>query len=211
VGSGKPWHGNKVAIVDSKTGCKSKNGHVGEIWIAGPSITQGYWNRDAQTKEAFGAFIADTGEGPFFKTGDLGFLNDHELFVTGRLKDVIIIRGLNYYPHDIEAAIEGCHDQIGTSACAAFSITIDDEEKLAVIVEIDRKSIRDFDQESIVSAVRHSVWQNHELNVSLIGLLKPLSILKTSSGKIQRQACKKAFIKGTLGEAGRWQADKIAN
>ena len=110
--------------------------HIGEVWIAGASVTQGYWNKVEETEHTFQAYLADTGEGPFLRTGDMGFFQDGVLFVTGRIKDLIIIRGRNYYPQDIELTVERCHPTIRVGCCAAFSIDVDGKEQLVVLAEI---------------------------------------------------------------------------
>jgi acyl-CoA synthetase (AMP-forming)/AMP-acid ligase II len=112
---------------------------VGEIWIEGPSVAQGYWNKTEESRHAFGAYLADTGEGPFLRTGDLGFLDNDELYVTGRLKDLIIVNGHNHYPQDIERTVEQSHPAIRPTCSAAFSVEIDGEERLIVVAEVERR------------------------------------------------------------------------
>jgi acyl-CoA synthetase (AMP-forming)/AMP-acid ligase II len=119
-----------IAIVDPATRLRCQPDQVGEIWVSGPSIAQGYWNQPAATADTFQAYLADTGVGPYLRTGDLGFVHDAELFVTGRLKDLIIIRGRNYYPHDIELSVEQCHPALRVNAGAAFSVEVEHEERL---------------------------------------------------------------------------------
>ena len=122
---------------------------VGEIWLGGKSAAQGYWNRPAETAEAFRAYLADTGERPFLRTGDLGFLREGEVFITGRRKDLIIIRGRNYYPHDIELTAEEAHPALRRRGGAAFSIEADAGEQAVLVHEVERATPQD-QLESIV-------------------------------------------------------------
>ncbi len=139
VGCGQTLPGQTIAIVNSETLAPCTADQVGEIWLAGPSIARGYWGRPPETEQTFRAHIAGTEEGPFLRTGDLGFLQDGELFVTGRLKDLIIIRGRNHYPQDIERTVEQSHPAFQPGWCAAFSVDIDGEERLVVVVEVERR------------------------------------------------------------------------
>lgn len=138
VGSGRAMFDTRIVIVDpeSLTACAPDT--VGEIWVSGPSVAKGYWNKPGETERTCRAYLADSGEGPFLRTGDLGFLKDGELFVTGRLKDLIIIAGRNLYPHDIELTVEQSHPAIRSGCCAAFSVDLADEERLIVAVEVER-------------------------------------------------------------------------
>ncbi|HEV7787209.1 MAG TPA: fatty acyl-AMP ligase, partial [Thermoanaerobaculia bacterium] len=131
VGCGRAWPGERLAIADPETGRRAPAGREGEIWVAGPSVADGYWNRPEETARTFGARLAETGEGPFLRTGDLGLLgSDGELFVTGRLKDLIVVRGRNLYPHDLERTAEESHPALRSGGAAAFSVEADGEERL---------------------------------------------------------------------------------
>jgi acyl-CoA synthetase (AMP-forming)/AMP-acid ligase II len=214
VGCGHTWLGHKVVIADPERLVACAPDRVGEIWIAGPSVAKGYWHKPEVTKAAFAAYLADTGEGPFLRTGDLGFVQEGEVFVTGRHKDLIIIRGTNHYPQDIELTVEECHEAIRPSCCAAFSVEVDGEERLGLVAEIERRFRPRTNKDGagnaeeavkknkvlgeIYEAVKKAVFSNHELQVQDILLLKPGSVPKTSSGKIQRQACKRGFLDGSL-------------
>ncbi|WP_132945411.1 non-ribosomal peptide synthetase [Tumebacillus sp. BK434] len=197
VSSGRSPQAQKVRVVDHETFTVCGEEQVGEIWVSGPSVAQGYWNRPEQTQATFGAMIPETGEGPFLRTGDLGFLKDGELYVTGRMKDLIIIRGRNHYPQDIEFTVQECHPAIATGNLAAFSVLIDEEERLVITAEVER-SMRRSNLDEVVATVRQAVAEAHELQVYGVVLLKPASIPKTSSGKIQRHACKDRFQHGGL-------------
>jgi natural product biosynthesis luciferase-like monooxygenase protein len=192
--------GATIANPETLTRCASNQ--VGEIWVSGASVAQGYWQRPVETEYTFQAYLADTGEGPYLRTGDLGFLQDGELFVTGRLKDLIIIRGRNHYPQDIELTVEQSHPALRSSAGAAFSIEVDDEERLVVVQEVERTYLRKLDVDEVVGAIRQAVWKQHELQVYAVLLLKTAGIPKTSSGKIQRHACRQGFLEESLSVVG---------
>ena len=138
VGCGHVLPDEQVRIVDPKRRTELPLGQIGEVWLSGPSVALGYWNRREATAETFQAFLADTGEGPFLRTGDLGFLKDDELFITGRLKDLIIVGGRNHYPEDIEWTVEQSHPALRSTSCAAFSIDDRGQERLVIAAEVDR-------------------------------------------------------------------------
>ncbi|HEX6291073.1 MAG TPA: amino acid adenylation domain-containing protein [Herpetosiphonaceae bacterium] len=197
VGCGQSLIDQQIAIVNPHTCERSASDEVGEIWVAGPSVAQGYWDRPETTAQTFGARIVGSGDGPFLRTGDLGFLHNGELFVTGRLKDLIIIRGRNHYPQDIELTIEQSHPALRPGCGAAFAIDIDDEERLVVVQEVERQHRRASIDE-VAAAVRQAVAEQHEVQIHALVLLKTGSLPKTSSGKIQRHACKEGFLSDTL-------------
>ncbi|MEX2493020.1 MAG: amino acid adenylation domain-containing protein [Nitrospirales bacterium] len=193
VSCGCPIQGADLRIIDEKTLCHSFPDRIGEIWLAGPSVANGYWQHKEETHQTFNAFTADTREGPFLRTGDLGFLQEGNLYVTGRLKDLIIIRGNNYFPHDIERTVQESHLAFQQGATAAFSVPNGTGEQLVVIQELrHHKPSTDF--EHLTSATRQAVSLEHDLPVYAVVLVKSGSIPKTTSGKIQRQACKEAFL-----------------
>ncbi|ACB52425.1 AMP-dependent synthetase and ligase, probable acyl-CoA synthase [Crocosphaera subtropica ATCC 51142] len=198
VSCGQPTSDETVIIVDPETLLPCSPEKVGEIWVSGASVAQGYWQQKEITEATFKAYLADTKEGTFLRTGDLGFLHDGELFVTGRLKDVIIIRGHNYYPQDIELTVENSHPAIRPNNCVATSITHEEEEKLLIIAEIKRKFLQKLNLEETITKIRANISQNHGIQTDNIVLVKQGSIPKTSSGKIQRQACKQAYLEQNL-------------
>ncbi|MEQ9355861.1 AMP-binding protein [Coleofasciculus chthonoplastes] len=206
VGCGRNFF-EQMKIVDPQTKIQCQEQQVGEIWVAGSSVTQGYWNREELTKETFQAYLADSGEGSFLRTGDLGFIHDGELFVTGRLKDLIIIRGRNHYPQDIESTVEKSHPALRASCGAAFAIEQGGTEKLVVVQEVERTHLRKLKEEEVFAAIRRSISEIHELQVQSIILLKTASIPKTSSGKIQRHACKQGFLEDNLAVIAVWNAN----
>ena len=186
-------------------------GEVGEIWLAGGSIAQGYWGRPAETEETFSAFLADTGRGPFLRTGDLGFQLEGELFITGRLKDLIVIRGRNYYPEDIEATVQDSHPALLRGRGAAFSGTPQSggPERLIVAQEVDRDRIVDVDVSEVIDAIRTAITEHHEIQPYAVVLLEPLRIPTTSSGKIRRSRCRQRFLDGDLEVFAEWHAPSL--
>ncbi|MCQ3938431.1 MAG: non-ribosomal peptide synthetase [Chloroflexi bacterium] len=205
VNCGKAIIDQKIVIANPHTLERCAPDQVGEIWISGPSVAQGYWDLAEETESHFHARLADTGEGPFLRTGDLGFLYNDELFVTGRLKDLIIIHGSNHYPQDIELTVESSHAALQAGGGAAFSVTDEGREKLVIVQEVTRQG-RNADVHEVASAIRQAVSEKHDLQVFAIALVKPMSIPKTSSGKIQRRACKSAFLSGELEVVGEWRS-----
>lgn len=196
IDSGQPLPDQKTIIVDPELLVKCAPDQIGEIWVSGPSISQGYWHRPEETKQTFHAYLSDTGEGPFLRTGDFGFIRDGKLFITGRLKDLIIIRGRNLYPYDIELTVEKCHPALRPECGAAFSVDIDDEERLVVVYEVEYGQQIDIDE--VVGTVRRAVFEDYEVQVYDVVLIKPGSFPKTSSGKVQRGACREAFLAKNL-------------
>lgn len=204
VGCGSTLLDTKMIIVNPASLTRCLPNQVGEIWVSGSSVSLGYWNRPDETERTFCAYLADTGEGPFLRTGDLGFIKDDQLFVTGRLKDLIIIRGANYYPQDIEQTVEQSHPVLRPSCGAAFSIEVEDEERLVVAQEVERSYLKSLNIDEVIRAIYKAVAQQHDLQVYAVLLLKTGSIPKTSSGKIQRQACRANFLAGSLDVIGDW-------
>ncbi|HAX84786.1 MAG TPA: AMP-dependent synthetase, partial [Cyanobacteria bacterium UBA11370] len=206
VGCGKTWLDEKIAIVNSESLTRCEEGQVGEIWVSGPSVAQGYWQRPDATAQTFKAYLTHTNEGPFLRTGDLGFVQNDELFITGRLKDLIIIRGRNHYPQDIELTVEQSHPALRPGCGAAFTVEVDDSERLVIVQEVERSYLRKLEVDNVVEAIRRAISQHYELQVDAIVLLKTGSIPKTSSGKIQRHACKTGFLDNTLMLVGIWKS-----
>ncbi|GFE69990.1 fatty acyl-AMP ligase [Chroococcus sp. FPU101] len=198
VGCGRASAQCKVAIVDPETKTLCTANQVGEIWVQSESIAAGYWQQIEKTAETFYAELP-TEKGYFLRTGDLGFMReDGELFVTGRLKDVMIIRGRNHYPQDIEHTIASVHPALKSSYGAAFGVEIAEEEKLVIVHEIERTYLKKIDFKQIRWDIRQALTAQHGLQVHDIVLLKPGSIPKTSSGKIQRFRCREKFLAGTF-------------
>ncbi|MDF5718482.1 MAG: AMP-binding protein [Rhizonema sp. NSF051] len=204
VGCGKPGIDTKVVIVHPELLTPCAPAEVGEIWVSGSTVAQGYWQRTEETKKTFGAYLKGTKEGPFMRTGDLGFLKNGELFITGRLKDVIIVRGQNHYPQDIERTVAQSHPALRPNCGAAFTVEVEGKEQLAIIQEVERTWRRKLDVEIVMRSIRKSVSLEHELQIYAIVLLDTGSIPKTSSGKIQRSACRSAFLEKSLKVVASW-------
>jgi acyl-CoA synthetase (AMP-forming)/AMP-acid ligase II len=228
VGCGHAVGDTKIVIVNPESSIACAADEVGEIWVSGPSVAPGYWNRPTETELTFGAYLADTGAGPFLRTGDLGFLADGELFIAGRLKDLIIIDGRNLYPQEIELTVQQSHPAVRMASCAAFSVEVADEERLIVAAEVEPRYASNghhgesngngngngngkngnshphsnghlpLDLEAMTRTIRRAVAEQHDVRVHTVLLLRAGSIPKTSSGKLQRRACQAGFLDGTL-------------
>jgi amino acid adenylation domain-containing protein len=197
VGCGAPMLETKLAIVHPDSRMKCRADEVGEIWVGGPSVGRGYWKSPELTAAVFQAYLADTQEGPYLRTGDLGFVKDGVLFVTGRVKDIIIIRGRNHYPQDIELTVERSHPSLRAGCGAAFSVDVSGEEMLVVVQEIERNA-RQQDAYGAVGVIRQAIAEDHELHAHAVVLIKAGTLPKTSSGKVQRRACREAFLASNL-------------
>ncbi len=209
IGSGKAYQDEKVWIVDPETSSLCPKSQVGEILVKSESVAKGYWGKNEETEKTFQAYITD-GEGPFLRTGDLGFVNDGELYVTGRIKDLIIIRGKNHYPQDIELTVEKSHEALQPGSGAAFSVEIGGEERLIIVHEVKR-TFRNPNLEEIGQAVRKSVSEVHEIQVHTLVLIPMMSLPKTTSGKIQRQLSKKKYLNGEFNIIGESRIDGFSS
>jgi acyl-CoA synthetase (AMP-forming)/AMP-acid ligase II/acyl carrier protein len=199
VGCGRAEPGTEIRIVDPESLEPCPKAGVGEIWVASASVARGYWNRPEESASTFEARLSDGSPGCYLRTGDLGFLwppDRGELFVTGRIKDLIIVRGRNHYPHDIELTAESSHPALLAGCGAAFSIEVEGSERLAIAQEIHRH--RAGEAAEVIEAIRRAVAEEHEVSPAVVILVKQGRVPKTSSGKIQRQACARAFREGTL-------------
>ncbi len=212
VGCGKTIPEQQIVIANPETLTRCLPNEIGEIWVSGPSVGQGYWNRQEDTEQTFNAYLSDTKEGPFLRTGDLGFLQNGELFVTGRAKDLIIIRGRNLYPQDIEQVAERSHPSLRISGSAAFAVEVENEERLVIVQELEFRQKPNIDE--VISAIRQAVTEAFEIQVYGVVLIKAGSIPKTSSGKIQRRATREKFLAGDLDVVGSnvlESADEVEN
>lgn len=211
-----------IVIVEPESRRRAEPGEVGEIWVRGPSVARGYWGRPEASARVFGAHIEGAGGGPYLRTGDLGFLDEGQLFVTGRLKDLIVVRGRNYYPQDVERTVERSHPALRPGCVAVFTVHSGgdrggdragqghreggddgDEPQLVVVSELEGRRAPDLP--TVLAQVRRAVQAAHELPLRAIVLVEPRTIAKTSSGKIQRFACRDGFIAGQLHEVARWE------
>jgi acyl-CoA synthetase (AMP-forming)/AMP-acid ligase II/acyl carrier protein len=207
VSAGRPVADMTVAIVSPENGQELEPGLEGEVWVSSPgSVTTGYWNNEAATSEAFGNTLPDREGHLFLRTGDLGFVKYGQLYITGRLKDMVIIRGRNYYPQDIEYAVQESHDALETHSGAAFALDGQLGEQLVVVQEVRRQYLRTANTEEIFEAIRAAVAQEMDILPGRIVLIMPLSLPKTSSGKIQRFLAKEQLLAGTLRVVAEWES-----
>ena len=209
VGCGQVLQEEEVLIVHPETRRPLPDDKIGEIWIDSPSCGLGYWKRPEVTKEIFHARLNPDNGKNYVRSGDLGFMDNGELFVTGRLKDMIIVRGVNRYPQDIEATVEHCHPVTRSGGAAAFAVARWDREHLVVVCEIERSSRASHAEKlnEVINTIRVAVSEEHDLPPDAIVLVRAHSIPKTSSGKVQRHACKQNFEKGEdIRVIARWSA-----
>ncbi len=199
IGCGEPTGDLDVRIVNPDTFAPCADSVIGEIWIAGGSVAKGYWQNEAKTKEDFHATIAGDASGQhYLRTGDLGFMRDGEIYVSGRRKDLIIINGRNHYPQDIEHTVETSSPGLRAGCNAAFSADLAGEERLVVVQELERTAIGQLDYEAVYEQVQQQVYEQHEVQLYALVLIRTGAIAKTSSGKIQRRATKQMFLNGQL-------------
>ena len=193
------WGDQQLKIVNPETLQICSSNELGEVWIAGSHVGQGYWQNEKETERTFRAYTAD-GVGPFLRTGDLGFVRDDELYIAGRIKDLIIIDGENHYPQDIEYSAENAHPAVRKGCCAAFSVEHNQTEKAVVVIEVRTlpDGASEADSAEIVNEIRRAVSAQHGIRLHEVVLIKPRTIYKTSSGKIQRLATKGRYLAGKL-------------
>jgi acyl-CoA synthetase (AMP-forming)/AMP-acid ligase II len=196
VSCGKVNTEQKVKIVNPETMIACSHDEIGEIWVRGNSVATGYWNKQLETACTFNAKPADNDKETFLRTGDFGFLHEGELYITGRLKNLIISEGKNHYPQDIEKTIEACHSAIRSRSCAVFSIQNNGHEEIIAVAETEHTS--PLEEVEICKVIREAVSVNHGLYLKDIKLTKPGSIPKTTSGKTKHFACKQYYLEGNL-------------
>jgi natural product biosynthesis luciferase-like monooxygenase protein len=198
VSCGWTFPGQRVLIVNPETLQPCALDEIGEIWVSGPSVGQGYFGLPELTERTFAARLAGSNEGLFLRTGDLGFLYEGEICVTGRLKNLIIIRGRNHYPQDLEWTAAHSHPHVQREGAVAFSIEVDDEEQLVMVQEVERSHLRKLNEDDVLNAITEAIIQQHELQPYAVALIKPGSLPRTSSGKVQRSVCRSQFLEGSL-------------
>lgn len=203
VGCGRGVAEQEIVIVDPQSLDPLFPGQIGEIWVSGPHVAAGYWGRAAESEQTFHAHTS-CGQGPFLRTGDLGFLDHGELFISGRLKDLIIVRGRNHHPQDIEHTAEQSHEALKAHGNAAFSVEVDGRERVIIVQEVARP--KKFDLEVISRNIREAVLAEHDVVLDGVVLVRGGSVPKTTSGKIQRHACRAQFLAGELSPLHTWQA-----
>lgn len=197
ISSGTPASSQTVRIVDPEERLACDERCVGEIWVSGDSGSSGYWNNAEETAETFGATINGEPETRFLRTGDLGFIDDGQLFVTGRLKDLIILNGRNYYPQDLELASERSHPSLRPGHAAAFALSDEGRETLAIALEVTRHH-RESEHEAVFSAVRRALAEREGVLPDVVVLVRQNGIPRTSSGKVQRRATRAMLLDGAL-------------
>ena len=193
--------GQHLAVVDPQTSAPCPPGRVGEIWVNGPNVAPGYFGRQPRDPQAFGAVLRDPPDGlprgGWLRTGDLGLIHDGELFVTGRLKDLIIVDGRNHYPQDVEMTVQDAHPAIRRDRVAAFSVETDGGERLVIVAERTRQVAAD--QAEVTRAARAAVTANHGVRLHDFLFVPPGAVPRTSSGKIARSACRDRYLAGSFG------------
>ena len=207
VGCGHGWLDTRILIVNPETLEPCSADEVGEIWVQGSGLAQGYWNNEEETGQNFHACLSGTGEGPFLRTGDLGFIQDDELFIAGRLKDVMIFWGRYIYPAKLEETLENSHSAFLPWGSAAFSFIADGAERLVIVQELNSQFCENLTPQqvkSLVTRIRRSILFKYFIDVYAIAFIKPKGIPKTSSGKVQRLLCRQQFLTGTLPVIEQW-------
>ncbi len=207
VGSGCTWPEAEIAIVDPKTRERCPEDRVGEIWVSGPGVAKGYWRHPEDTVDTFWAHIVGYPGRAYLRTGDLGFLCDGQLVITSRLKDLIIVDGRNHAPQDLELTAGQSHASLRPHGTAAFAVDLDGTgddrtgERIVLVCEVERQQ-SGADAGDVAAAIRRAIAEEHELAVHAVVLIKPGALPRTSSGKVQRRACREAFLAGKLAVVG---------
>lgn len=208
VSCGTPLADSQVRVVDPSSRMPVAAGRIGEIWVSGPSVSQGYWNQPEISQEIIQATLAMYDGARYLRTGDLGFLHDGQLYVTGRIKDLVIVSGRNLYPQDIERTVATAHGALQPEAGAAFSLDTSRGEQLVVVHELRRQS-RQANADEVIRSIRAAVTEDHEVSVSAVVLLKASGIPRTTSGKIQRSRCAALLQAGELPIVASWQNGQL--
>jgi len=198
VGCGRPGEKTRVVVVDPQSRRACPADRVGEIWVAGPGVGRGYWGQPEATASTFAGRVEGRDDGLYLRTGDLGFLDRGELFVAGRLKELLLIRGVNYYPQDVERAAAAANPVLFPDGGAAFGIEVGGEERLVIVHEVQRSARGKLDLPRLVGDVREAVLAEHGVRVHGLILIRPASLPRTTSGKTRRGACRDRLRAGTL-------------
>ncbi|MGB7413567.1 MAG: AMP-binding protein, partial [Thermosynechococcaceae cyanobacterium] len=205
VSCGRPWLDGTVAIANPDTLTPCPPNEIGEIWVATAGLGKGYWQQPELTQGTFHA-ILNTGEGPFLRTGDLGFMHNGNLFITGRRHDVLVFWGLNHYPNHIEHTANQLHPGFNPNSCAAFSVPVNGQDRLVIAQEVERSARKSLKAQDIASTLHWVAFQDHFVDVYALALVSPGGLPKTPSGKIQRSKCRQQYLNGTLKILDQWQA-----
>lgn len=210
VGNGRVLPAEDLIAVNPDTRQILAEGQIGEIWVSSPSVGQGYLDKPEESAYTFGATTANDPHRTWLRTGDLGFFDEGELFITGRLKDMIIVRGVNRYPQDIEATVESANVRLRSGGAAAFAVEHWDREQLVIVCEVERGP--NVELTGLTQVVRQAVAAEHEIMVDVVVLVRANSVPKTSSGKVQRRACRENYLQNKLLVVDRWSAtDPVAS
>ena len=193
VSNGFPLPTMEILIVDPDTCLKCPPDRVGEVWMAGLGVAAGYWNNPEETVRIFHARVADTGAGPYLRTGDLGFFYEDEIYIAGRIKETIIVHGHNYYAQDIETAVGSSHPDLQPAASAAFSAPIGAEERVVIFQEL-KENLTHVDAEAITQAIRHAAAEKLELSLYAVVLVKAGALPRTGTGKIRRNLVRSQYL-----------------
>ncbi len=209
VGCGFPIPDSEVILVDPLRCTEVPERSIGEVWVHSPNVAQGYWNRPEETEAIFRARLADrsglpdTADLPFLRTGDLGFFYEGQLYLTGRLKEVMVFWGRNVYPQDVEMTTWSAHPLLKENACAAFAVESEGQEQLVVVQEVARP--RTLDLEAVAESIRQAIHAEHQVPLFALVLIKAGTLPKTSSGKIQRHAARDSFLNNELEVLQQWR------
>lgn len=201
VGCGRALVNERIAIVGPGSCMRLPPDQVGEIWVSGPNVAGAYWKNRQATTAGLNAHIAGENDGTkWLRTGDLGFLdNAGEVFITGRIKDLVIVRGINHYPQDIERTVQASHPALRANCGAAFSVSDErGDESLVIVQEVERAERNRIDPAEIEGLIRGNVTDQHELYARHIVLIRPGALPKTTSGKIQRSLTRKFWLERRL-------------
>lgn len=206
VTCGSPAVGSDLLVVDPSSGALSRNGEIGEIWLRGPHVGAGYWRRPVETSATFRASLADGTEGSWLRTGDLGAVVDGRVMIAGRLKDLLIIRGVNHYPQDIERSMEEAHAALRAGCGVAF--TVDDErgERLVLVQGLEDRRDEKNTAAQAAEDIRRKVTYEHAVQPDAVALVAPKHVERTSSGKVRRSATRAAWLDGSLPIIYQWIA-----
>jgi acyl-CoA synthetase (AMP-forming)/AMP-acid ligase II len=208
ISAGYPWLDGQILIADPLTLKECEPDLIGEIWYSGSNVGQGYWQLSEQTQQTFQASWQGK---QYLRTGDLGFISDGELYITGRLHDVLVFWGLNHYPQHIEQTIEQSHLGLKPNSGAAFSVEVEGKPRLIIAQEIERTHRKSLVMDEVIEAIRWQVFQQHFIDIYGIVLLLPGRIPKTSSGKVQRGKCKAMYLDESLEIWQAWYHQDVAS
>ncbi len=203
VGCGFSWRGERLAIVDPETRAIVDEGAIGEIWFSGPSVAQGYWNREEESTEVFRAHTADDPDTPYLRTGDVGFMHGGQLYIVSRMADLIVVWGRNIYPDDVELAVQEGSPAFRSGAGAAFAIDRGATEGMVMIQEVYRTA-RDIDTNVLLLEARRAITSEFEMAPAAVVLVRDSSLPRTSSGKIQRRRCRELYLSDELKILAAW-------